>query len=1855
MIYTFYSYKGGVGRSMALANVAEAFYQQGLRVLLIDWDLEAPGLENYFYASPKRDGQASGTENLPANEGSKSENAVPQTAEEVQSRLGLVDMLVAYKRIYPRLLLPSAERSAITVSGSASLASVTTRSSPAAESAGAAEGREASAIAGGSSSLDNFVEMLPDEDPLSEQDAQPQASMAPASRTEPSPERKSFRQILDERLPPLSDYLYSIHAANGQSSALWLLPSGWRAGKKFASYAKAVQSFDWDEFYREYEGEEFFNWMHDQLLEVADAVFIDSRTGVTEMGGVCARQLADVVVSFCAPNAQNLDGAARMMDSFKRPDVVEARQRELYSLAIPARVEMQSEQRLRNDFRLRFRSAFERRKDLPPIFQSTLKPSLWDLKIPYVSAFAFQERLVIGQTDRFSGLGAIEELERLDPEARKIALQEELEKAEQLEEAYNKLANHLAVLAPEGSTIRKQFTSRLEKEFPELLPQVALSYLISDGESAGRSLRERLEGAGISLWPDLDHGPDMPEERILQTVSQARILILVVTPHAITSAVLRGELRHARQQGKCIYLIRPGKQESNLSLAPWMQNLPVYDVQTQWPALLKELKTPCQALRAPDLAPLPPDVYVERPEDLAKLKDQLLSAALTTTPSYFALWGPPGCGKSVVAARICQDEDIVDAYPGGVLWINVGERPDLFAELTRVFRAVSDEPLPVVERPDSTEAPELKKAGQVRQLIQALNERLTGRNLLLVLDDVWDRSHVDDLAKLGDRGSRIITTRDLAIATAVSARTFTIGDMTDEQAVELLRRRSTLQGLEQAQLHEIAALVQNQPLALTLASSALQRANALGQTPDGALETVREKLRTEDSMAFDRLDSAARNDAVGTSVNASWERLATWQQARFLQLASAFDSETFTGQAARSRWEQSETGSGEPRDWKPDVLLQRFCELTLLESDSQKGLSVRPVILAFLKGQGLIQRKHALERKARRIRSSEDKRKHDVDLARARAVLGGEQATANDLKQLARSLQRLEYFGYARQLWARARRLPESQKDPQRLELAQKQAVCTYKDQDLPAQQRYSRALEILREVEDLPTTTNQETLGITGAIYKYKWMSDGQLQDLERSAAYYSRGYAAGVGRDNGYTGINAAFVLDLLADQESRQAAQAGLTSRSADARREQARRIREDIITLVAPLASDPGSNVAKDWWVVVTVAEAYFGLQRYDPAQRWLKKALELEYEEWQLQSTARQLGWIAYLTPNPASVEESPAWRTLRAFLGNDAAALRSMSLGKVGIALSGGGFRASLYHIGVLARLAELDLLRHIEVLSCISGGSIIGARYYLEVRRLLQTKTDAEITRQDYLDIIQTIERDFLAGVQKNIRTRVLAQWWTNFKTVFFPRYSRTLRLGELFEKYFYTSGDAPKSKVLLNKLFVCPKEGPEDFQPKLDNWRRSAKAPILVLNATALNTGHNWQFTASWMGEPPLGLTTEVDANDLLRRMYYWEAPPKYQDVRLGLAVIASACVPGLFEPVELKGLYPERTVRLVDGGVHDNQGVGGLLEQDCSIMFVSDASGQMGSINHPGAEIPTVLLRSNSVLGSRVRSAEYRELDARRRSSLLRGLGFVHLKKDLTPDPIDWIGCTEPYEVLDDALPVERRGPRTRYGMFKEVQKLLSGIRTDLDSFSDLEAYALMMSGYRMTDYEVKEKLSDLPVSQERSDKWQFLAIEKILDRSHGFEARYDDLLKQLEIGRNLALKPLRLSLLLRASAVVAVVGLLVWMVVWTRAMTANPAFGLVLLLALIAAIFAALAVLIYVVFRVFQVRKPMGQIVTGLAIILGGFIPARLSLWLENDWFLKHGRVDRKGGWSFLSLSPVLLLLWLAWGTWRLIAR
>ena len=90
---------------------------------------------------------------------------------------------------------------------------------------------------------------------------------------------------------------------------------------------------------------------------------------------------------------------------------------------------------------------------------------------------------------------------------------------------------------------------------------------------------------------------------------------------------------------------------------------------------------------------------------------------------------------------------------------------------------------------------------------------------------------------------------------------------------------------------------------------------------------------------------------------------------------------------------------------------------------------------------------------------------------------------------------------------------------------------------------------------------------------------------------------------------------------------------------------------------------------------------------------------------------------------------------------------------RLGLALSGGGFRASFFHIGVLARLAELDLLRSIELISTVPGGSITGALYCLRLQRLFETTPDNKITPRTHIDMVKVNQDRFRDGVQQNPR----------------------------------------------------------------------------------------------------------------------------------------------------------------------------------------------------------------------------------------------------------------------------------------------------------------------------------------------------------------------------------------------------------------------------------------------------------------------------------------------------------------------
>jgi predicted acylesterase/phospholipase RssA len=684
---------------------------------------------------------------------------------------------------------------------------------------------------------------------------------------------------------------------------------------------------------------------------------------------------------------------------------------------------------------------------------------------------------------------------------------------------------------------------------------------------------------------------------------------------------------------------------------------------------------------------------------------------------------------------------------------------------------------------------------------------------------------------------------------------------------------------------------------------------------------------------------------------------------------------------------------------------------------------------------------------------------------RAMAFISGETLTLAQAKALWKELQKCNQISTARAVLAHIREEgslldPLAFTGPVRDELIQKEAMLTSKDPELSSATRHDQALGLLSQEFDLnePSFTDSETLGIAGGIYKRRWFELGQLADLRLSASFYERGALAEKGKvnlgDDAYAHINAAFVHDLLA--------QAG---DEPEKHRAEAAALRKTIVENLKPSTT---------WFNAASRAEALFGLARYEEAANVVNG--KQPPEPWELETTTRQLATLAQLHEQyPLRNPDIHAF--FDTLLPQSAEGIRSAFVGKVGLALSGGGFRASFYHLGVLARLAELYALRHVEVLSCVSGGSIVGACYWLKLRQRLIDS--APLTRQSYVEMVMELIEHFQKAVGSDVRGNIQPSKMALAWRVLVKGSRGALdpeQVALALERDFYRPLMRGSGTLEMHELPFTPKDhnpalvGPGDFNPVQHNWLRHDKVPVLVLNATTVNTGHGWQFTPTWMGESPWAIHSAADSVPRLQWFRYQPDAGWY--ISLGRAVAASASVPGVFSPLNLQAPYkdPELQVQLVDGGVYDNQGTVSLLASNCNVLLVSDAAGQLLLELQPStglAGLGKYAVRSMDTLMERIRQANYGDLSARLMSGLLRGLMFVHMKAGLDADPIQLDFPTEAYTI--------KRSGLSPSGVRKEFQQALAELRTDLDAFSSDESESLMALGYQMSAKAFERDLS------------------------------------------------------------------------------------------------------------------------------------------------------------------------------------
>jgi len=294
--------------------------------------------------------------------------------------------------------------------------------------------------------------------------------------------------------------------------------------------------------------------------------------------------------------------------------------------------------------------------------------------------------------------------------------------------------------------------------------------------------------------------------------------------------------------------------------------------------------------------------------------------------------------------------------------------------------------------------------------------------------------------------------------------------------------------------------------------------------------------------------------------------------------------------------------------------------------------------------------------------------------------------------------------------------------------------------------------------------------------------------------------------------------------------------------------------------------------------------------------------------------------------------------------------------GELALCLSGGGYRAMVFHLGALWRLNEAALLRRLDRISSVSGGSITAG---ILARRWTQLGFDDDGVARGFENVVNDVHA--VAG-----------------RTIDVPAILRGI-LGP------GTVGDAV-ARAYGRRIFGDASL--QDLPPE----------PRFVFCATNLQTGSLWRFARPYMADYRIGLVRE----------------PR---TPLSTVVAASSAFPPVLSPVVLKlpegafeaegrgPLYEQpytTRVVLTDGGVYDNLGLQPVTGEQRFTVLVSDGGGRTLPAPRPRTFWPLQLLRVLGVIDQQVRA--------------LRSSGLV--EEFMRPDGLDgaYWGIRTPVDEYD-----------------------------------------------------------------------------------------------------------------------------------------------------------------------------------------------------------------------------------------------
>ena len=272
----------------------------------------------------------------------------------------------------------------------------------------------------------------------------------------------------------------------------------------------------------------------------------------------------------------------------------------------------------------------------------------------------------------------------------------------------------------------------------------------------------------------------------------------------------------------------------------------------------------------------------------------------------------------------------------------------------------------------------------------------------------------------------------------------------------------------------------------------------------------------------------------------------------------------------------------------------------------------------------------------------------------------------------------------------------------------------------------------------------------------------------------------------------------------------------------------------------------------------------------------------------------------------------------------------------IALCLSGGGYRAMIFHLGTLWRLNQLGLLRKLSRISSVSGGSITAGVLGLAWRKL----------RFDDNDVSPDLEELVVKPVRRLANHTI--DRGSIIKGILLPRQSIADEVANAYREYLFG-------------------------ESTLQDLPADNEGPRFVINATNVQTKVLWRFSRPYMGDYRVGLV-------------------KNPTTELAVAVGASSAFPPFLSPVDLEletsdfdATTPGVTLKeeayrtnvvLTDGGVYDNLGLE-TAWKSYETIFVSDGGGAVDDEADPERDWARHSYRILSLLDNQVRSLRKRQV--------------------------------------------------------------------------------------------------------------------------------------------------------------------------------------------------------------------------------------------------------------------------------------